>query len=154
MKNPRLTLKDRIVIRLVTTPKCLAMGEFSVVSEGCETTFCLAGLILDESGVFMEYNPDGIAVGLEAGEQLPDSRWIDHETSLSASPVAPERVMIAAKARELWAANHGEVSAMLLPFYGPEWGLNNDEVNQVTAEQMIELLQVINIVADRESVTP
>jgi hypothetical protein len=154
MKNPRLSLLQRIIIRLIATPQCFSMAEFSALSGSCGTTFCIAGLILDECGVVMEYSPEGVAVGLEEGEEPPAKRWVEYEISLSAAPVKPHSVMIAAKARELWAADYGDESAMLLPFYGPEWGLDNADVGQVTAVQVVELLQVINHLATHQSVTP
>lgn len=153
MMNPQLTLKDKVVIRLVSTPECLDMREFSALSEICGTTFCLAGLILDESGVVLEYSPEGIAVGLEEGEIPPSSYWVAFEVSLSVRPVAPSRVMIAAKARELWAAEFGAAAAKLLPFYAPDWEVDAEDLDQVTPDRVVELLQVINLVASELSAT-
>jgi len=168
MMNPQLTLKDKVVIRLISAPECLDMREFSVLSEKHGTTFCLAGLILDESGVVLEYSPDGIAVGLEEGETLPASRWVDYERSILArrrratrSPASPRRpstvpssrVMIAAKARELWAAEFGDAAAKLLPFYADDWVVDAEDLDQVTPERVLELLQAINEVANELSAT-
>jgi hypothetical protein len=146
MMHRHLSLKDKVIVRLTMAPECLDMREFSALGS-CGTTFCLAGLILHESGVFLEYSPEGIAVGLEEGETPPASHWVDYEISLSARPVAPSRVMIAAKAREAWASEFGDEAARLLPFYGPDWQVEPEDMDQVTAEQVVELIQVINAVA-------
>lgn len=152
MKNPQLSLKDKVVVRLISAPDCLDMREFSALSES-GTTFCIAGLILDVSGVVLEYSPEGIAVGLEAGEAPPASRWVEYEMSISARPVAPSRVMIAAKARELWAEEFGDAAAQVLPFYAPDWEVDAEDLEQVTADRVVELLQVINLVAAQLSAT-
>lgn len=157
------TLQERVIHRLVTDPEGLNMSEFSAVSTvgavgavgrkrkaACRTTFCLAGLILDESQVCMEYGPRGLAVGLEEGEEQPADYWIDHELSLSPRLVDRSAVAIAAKARELWAAAYGEEAAKLLPFYAPDWQTKN--LAKVKPPQVIELLQVINEVFATESV--
>ena len=151
MKKPHLPLKDRIVARLMRDPACLRMDEFSDISGECGTTFCLAGIILHESGVVMEYGPKGLAVGLEEGESLPSARWVDHEISLSARRVQRSSVMIAAKAREIWAAAYGDESAEMLPFYGPDWGLDHREMNQVKAEHVVGVLEIISGLAGAQS---
>jgi hypothetical protein len=155
MNTQYLTLQERVINRLVTDPDILDMTEFSALSSttsssrkkrkaktACSTTFCLAGLILDESQVCMEYGPEGFAVGLEEGEDPPAERWIEHELSLSEHLVDRSIVLIAAKARELWAGAHGEVAAKLLPFYAPDWETKN--LATVKPDQVVELLQIIN----------
>lgn len=144
-------LKDRIVTRLTREPTCLGMAEFSALSGECGTTFCLAGTVLDESGVAMEYDTEGCAVGLKEGETPPAERWIDHEMALAAGPVSRSSVMIPAKAREIWAAQYGDESAEMLPFYGADWELDNREMSQVTVEQVVEVLEIICGLAELQS---
>jgi len=143
MKNPQLSLKDRVIIRILTRPECLRMEEFSVTSS-CGTTFCLAGLICDECGVSMRYRSNGVAMGLAPGETPPAQRWIRHEMSLSDRPVGRLYVLIAAKARELWAAEYGEKAAKLLLFYAPEWGVAREDLDQVDPMDVVDFLQVVN----------
>jgi hypothetical protein len=148
MKNPLVALEDRMVHRLMTEPECLEMSEFSRVSALFVTTFCLAGLILDESGVQMEYGPEGRAIALLAGESQPSPRWVAYEMSLSDMNVRREMVVIQAKARELWADQYGDAAAKLLPFYARDWDLEPHEAHQVTPEQVISLLRSVNAVAN------
>lgn len=151
MKKSHLPLKARIDDRLTRDPTCLRMAEFSAISPECGTTFCLAGIILDESGVVMEYNPDGLAVGLEEGENVPSDRWVDFEMSLRVRRVPRSSVMIAARAREIWAAEYGDESAEMLPFYGANWGLDNREMDRVTAAQVLGILEIICGLAEVQS---
>lgn len=159
MNNPQPSLKDRIVIRLMSEPEVLNMSEFSILprrkgtrgrrASACGTTLCLAGLILDESGVSMAYSPCGIAIGLREDETPPSLFWLNYECSLSDVPVDPQAVVIAAKARELWAAQYGELSARRLMFYGPEWGVKQCDLHKITAHHVIEFLQAINRVVEK-----
>lgn len=143
MINRRLPLKDRVVIRLTTNPQNFSMAEFSRQT-ATGMTSCLAGTILNECGVRMSYSPRGVAVGLAKGETPPSQKWVDYELSLSRKPTSVARVSIAAKARELWAAEHGDVAAELLPFYGPDWEVETSELGSITVEQVIEFLQIVN----------
>jgi len=147
MKHHLVALKDRIIRRLMAHPECLNMSEFSRISALFVPTFCLAGLILDESGVGMQHGGDGRAMGLLACEAQPSPSWIRYETSLSKEIVAPENVVIPAKARELWAIEHGAAAAKILPFYARDWELETPQLGQITPERLIQLLQTINIVA-------
>lgn len=147
MKKPLVALKDRIVRRLMAEPECLNMAEFSRVSVLFVPTFCLAGLILDESRVAMAYGPEGRAIGLLEGEAPPTPSWVRYETSLSEVAVDPATVVIPAKARQLWAADHGDAAAKLLPFYGRDWELEPHQMHQVMPERLIQLLEAINAVA-------
>ncbi len=163
--NQYPTLEERVIGRLMTDPDVLDMAEFSALSSAktsgtkkkrrktavaCRTTFCLAGLICDECKVYLEHAPDGRAVGLEEGEDPPAERWINHELSLSKHPVDRSVVLIAAKARELWAAAHGDKAAELLPFYAPDWQVK--DLTRVKPGQVIEVLQAINRVVATKSV--
>ena len=140
------SLKDRIMVRLTASPECLNMAEFSMIT-ACGTTFCLAGLILDESGIPLTYS-HGIASGLGRGVVVPSRRWIAYERSLSTVPVPVHRVLIAAKARELWAAEYGDQAARMLPFYGPDWGGTTQELSwRVTSTKLIQVLEAINYLA-------
>ncbi len=147
MINRRLSLKDRVVIRLTTDPSKFRMSEFSRRT-AAGTTFCLAGAILDECGVRLTYSPRGIATGLKKGVAKPSQRWIAYELSISRKPMRVAQVLIAAKARELWAAEHGDVAAEMLPFYGPDWEVKTAKLDSITAERVIKVLQVLNQVAD------
>lgn len=151
MNNPSLALKERVVIRLVSRPETLDMRSFSARPRTKSKrnlfyglTFCLAGLILDESQVGMQYDSRGAAVALAKGEAPPSRQWVDHELSLAENKVKPSLVVIAAKARELWAAEYGDAAAKLLMFYEPEW---NARLEDVTAEQVVQFLQVVNVLA-------
>jgi hypothetical protein len=145
MINRRLPLKDRAIVWLTTRPQQFSMAEFSFSTRNAKT-FCLAGLILELSGVRMAYSDEGIATALKKGEAPPSPRWIAFELSLSVRPMSVASVTIAAKARELWAAEHGADAAELLPFYAADWEVKQSELGSVTAEQVIEVLQVVNLV--------
>jgi hypothetical protein len=145
MNNQHLPLKERVVIRLSTSPESLDMSAFAIRQTTQGTTFCLAGLILDVSDVTMTYDADGAALGLAKGVTPPSRRWVKHEVYRSG--LEPTKVVIPAKARELWANEYGEEAAELLPFYGTEWGVEPSNLDQVTAEDVINVLLSVNAVA-------
>lgn len=148
MQNPLFALKDRILDRLIARPETLDMAEFSRVSAYLVTTFCLAGLILDESGVRLKYSDAGVAVGLADGERKPSQQWVAYEISLSGAPnVDRAFIVMAARARELWAAAYGERAARLLPFYARDWEVDPSQLRTIRPEKVISLLQAINVVA-------
>lgn len=136
MNNPHLPLKERVVIRLSTDPESLDMSQFES---------CLAGLILDVSDIPLAYDAEGSAIGLAKGVNPPSRRWVKHEVYRSG--VDPAKVVIPAKAREVWAKEYGEEAAKLLPFYGQEWGVQPSKLDQVKAEAVIDVLLSINDVA-------
>ena len=144
----QLSLKNRLLIRLTTQPRCFDMLEFSRKTRGGLTTFCLAGLILDESGVSLRYGRRGIAVGLLDASQRASDHWINYEWSLSTGPLKknPAIIDIAAKARELWSLDYGSRPAEALPFYESDWGRPLD---QVTSSNAVAVLRYLNQAVDR-----
>lgn len=136
MNNPHLPLKERVVIRLSTNPESLDMSQFES---------CLAGVILDVSDIPLAYDAEGSAIGLAKGITPPSRRWVKLEVFRSG--LDPVKVVIPAKAREVWAKEYGEEAAKLLPFYGLEWGVGPSELDQVKAEAVIDVLLFINDVA-------
>lgn len=152
MNNRDLSLKDRVIVQLVTHPESLDMGQFSQLPSRRQalargTTCCLAGIILLVSEIAVKYNSRGIAVGLADGEVPPSLQWVEYEMSISAKAVSPEHVIVAAKARELWADEHGNEAAKCLPFYGPDWFPT--KLRDVKADDVIELVQCIGVAAGR-----
>jgi hypothetical protein len=117
------------------------MREFSVLTDA-GPRFCLAGLILDVCDVYMDYGPEGFAVGLESGETPPAPRWLAYEKSIVRKPFDLAVAAIPAKARDLWAAENGARAAKLLPFYGPDWPDVN--VADLRAVDIITVLHAIN----------
>lgn len=146
MINRRIPLKDRVIIRLTTDPQSFRMSQFSQQTTTGKLS-CLAGTILDECGVGFVYSPRGVAIGLKKGVTPPSQKWIAYELSISAGPTRVDQVKIAAKARELWAAEHGDFSAERLPFYGPDWEVKTSQLDTITADRVVEFLQIISLIA-------
>lgn len=142
MKHPP-SLRDRVTTTLVRTPSILDMEHFSMRTDQ-GTTLCLAGLILNESGVHMTYDPKlGKANGLAKGTLLPAPEWIRYElsiTSIAERQIEAQDVLIPAKARELWAAEHGLDWGMSLPLYAADWG-NGVTYDQITARRVVHYLR-------------
>lgn len=131
MKKREKSLTDRVFNRLVRTPSVLGMSQFSErTPQG--TTFCLGGLILDESNVILTYDLQGRASGLAKGQRAPSPFWINHEL-VQLVGVDAEDVLMPAKAREIWAAEHGEYAGKLLPLYAEDWetGMTYDRVTAI-----------------------
>jgi hypothetical protein len=140
------TLRSRIIARLLHDPECLEMRFFSRKTE-CRTKFCLAGLILDESDVGMDYDAhDGRAKSLAFSVKPASIGWLEHElkrAQRSHDPVGrarPERcpLGIAAKAREVWAEAYGVDEARFLPFYAHDWECR---VEDITPDMVVQRLQ-------------
>lgn len=142
MKQQPSSLIDRAIRRLVTTPSVLDMEHFSVLTDG-GTTFCLAGLILDESAVRMEYHPQlRRAIGLAKGERAPAPEWVRHELSIVSvahREILAQDVLIPAKAREIWASAYGVTSAKQLPLYPADW--NCVAYDRITADLVVRYLR-------------
>jgi hypothetical protein len=119
MKNREKNLTDRIFTRLVRNPGILCMSQFSMQTPK-GLTFCLGGLILDESGIRVTYNSQGQASGLAKGQRAPSPYWVNKEVQRLVG-VDGEGVLMPAKARELWAAEHGEYAGRVLPLYPEDW---------------------------------
>lgn len=153
MNNLSPTL-ERVVRRLIAQPETLGMSQFSTLSgtrtskskSACGTTFCLAGIILDEAGICLEYGPDGVAVGLEEGETPPAAEWLTFEASLTQVAFHVGALTIAAKAREVWAAEYGKEAAKRLPFYGPDFEVESSQLGQVGPQLVIKCVRFINAI--------
>lgn len=142
VNSMRTSLIERIITRLLQGPETIDMAEFSRVTDD-GPRFCLAGIILDSCGVYMEYGPHGVAVGLEAGETPASELWFDYEASIMRKPFNEAALNIAAKARELWAAEHGPASAKLLPFYGSDWDEPAVDLSALKASDLVAMLQTL-----------
>lgn len=122
------------------------MLEFSrLTADG--PTFCLAGIILDECKVFMEYFND-VAVALDPGEAPPSKHWLRHERSIlkGGRRLNPDVLKMVAKARELWAEEYDSLSAQWLPFYALDWKDDVGDLSRVRAPHVIDrLLQILEI---------
>lgn len=146
------TLRSRIIARLLNDPGCLEMRFFSrQTDEGLK--FCLAGLILNESNIPMEYDAvDGRAKSLAFSVRPASIGWLEHELKRAQrahDPVGrprPERcpLGIAAKAREVWAEAYGVDEARFLPFYAHDWECR---VEDVTAEMIVQRLQGLAVLS-------
>lgn len=118
----REPLTDRLITRILENPRVFDMRYFSAITqEGI--TYCLAGLILLEDNVLLEYDKRGIAVGLAKGQQPPTPEWTEYELK-QVKGAAPGDVIIQAKAREIWAREHGIEAAEILPLYAEDWEAN------------------------------
>lgn len=136
-----LTLTDRMLVRLSADPGVFDMVEFSVSRPG-RKTFCLGGIILDESKIPLKYNERRIAVGLADGVAEPSKKWLEYERLLVMN--APhESLCVAAKAREIWAHEHGDYAAMNLPLYVTDWE-GFTEGRELTAQDLIEYLVYVD----------
>jgi hypothetical protein len=159
-------LTNRLIDRLERDPAVLDMREFAMLTNGGDDmVFGLAGLILDESGVIMDFEED-LAVGLMGyGERMefdllahdedealglarlqlmPQPKWINYDVAIvrgrQGLAITPLDVMIPATAREIWAAEHGEHAALQLPLYAADWPVPHD---QITAETIREYLLAV-----------
>jgi hypothetical protein len=146
------TLRSRVIARLVNDPGCLEMRFFSRQTEG-GTKFCLAGLILSESNIRMEYDvQDGRARSLPLSVVPPSSGWLEYElkrAQRSHDPLGtprPERcpLAIAAKAREVWSEAYGVDEARFLPFYAHDWECRVDDVTPDMVVQRLQGLAVLS----------
>jgi hypothetical protein len=134
-------LTDRMIMRIIDRPRLLDMTYFSAVTPH-GTTFCLGGLLLDESNIAMEYE-DGIAVALAKGVPAPSPHWIrfEHTQLIDATDAD---VVMQAKMREVWAREHGIEAAEILPLYALDWapGLT---LAQITPQMCVEYLYGIKL---------
>jgi hypothetical protein len=166
LKFTRGELTDKLIERLKTNPADLDMRKFAMLTNnGDDMVFGLAGLILDESGVIMDFE-NGIAAGLMGYEErmefdllaheeeealalarrqlMPHPKWINYDVTIVRGrhglATTPLDVMIPAAAREIWAAEHGERAALQLPLYAADWPVPDD---QITAETICEYLMAV-----------
>lgn len=141
--NHLLPPKEGVIHRLTIQPSCLDMKSFSHQIAG-ETTWCLAGLILQAARVRLKYGSHGFAIGFELGEALPSDYWIEYEISIShkSSEIYHHEVILAAKARECWATFYGVESAKKLPFYDADWERKPEDV---TPKEVIRILEIITM---------
>jgi hypothetical protein len=113
------------------------MSEFALLTKD-GTKFCMGGIILDESGIRMEYDECGRGVALAKGQRAPSPLWINFELTLvgemPARAVLPQAMM-----RQIWAGEHGEYAAQILPLYENDWaeGMTYD---RITVEMVLAYL--------------
>lgn len=137
MFNRGKSLTDRVMSRVVKTPSILGMSQFSMLTPQGKL-FCLGGLILDESAIALTYDAKGRASGLAPGQLAPSPFWINYELE-QLLDVSARDVLMPAKARELWAAEHGEYAGKALPLYADDWeeGMTYD---RITLEMVLNYL--------------
>lgn len=139
-KGSEQSVTDRVITRLVMDEGILDMRYFSRRTEH-GTTYCLAGLILSAAGIGLKYR-GGWAVGLARGEQAPSAESIEHELSQLRGDIPHEAVMIPARAREIWAAEHGDFARRILPLYAEDWGVGT-AYDQITVPMVLAYIRGI-----------